>query len=85
MVHRIISLFSFSVILDQRAVLGHKGSMHGYFWNMEAFEVFELSNLWLFTEYIVGGPGYVLGFLICASMCVRAGRVYGGLGKRHEM
>lgn len=36
--------------------------MHGYFWNVEAFEVFESSHLWLFTDYLVGDQGYVLGF-----------------------
>lgn len=43
--------------------------MHGYFWNVEAFEVFESSHLWLFTDYLVGDQGYVLGF----PWCVHAG------------
>lgn len=29
--------------------------MHVYFWNMEAFEVFESRNLWFFTEYLCEG------------------------------
>ena len=52
--------------------------MHVYFWNMEAFEVFESRNLWFFTEYLCGGgvrgvARDMLGVLICTSMCAHGG------------
>lgn len=41
MLHKITSLFSFSVILDQSTVLGYESSVHGCFWNVETFDVFK--------------------------------------------
>lgn len=55
MAHRITSLLSFYIILDQRTTLGQKSSMHDYFWNIEAFETFKSNNLWLVTKYLLDG------------------------------
>lgn len=76
MAPRMTSLFSFSYFGSENKP--SKSSMHGYFWDLETFEVFVTSDLWSFTEYLLCSHRYALGryvLCICVNACVHAGLI----------